>query len=117
MKNLVLFTLLVAATGCASQSATVYKSDGVKQCEGGGTSLVQSKNELTEAGVDVLDSQCGALTGIAVMAVCGGPSLGIHLHDINARHLQRAERLGFAPTQNLLDEGQGTGFEIIPCSD
>lgn len=117
MKNLVLFTLLLAAAGCASQSAMVYKSDGVKQCEGGGTSLVQSKSELTDAGVEVFDSQCGALTGMAVMAVCGGPTLSIHVHEINARHLQRAERLGFTDTHSLIGEGPGTGFETIPCSD
>lgn len=117
MKHFALFTLLLAAAGCASQSAMVYKSDGVKQCEGGGNSLVQSKDELTEAGVEVFNSQCGALTGRAVMAVCGGPTLGIHLHEINAGDLQLAERLGYADTQSLVGQGQGTGFETIPCTD
>lgn len=117
MKKLTLLTLLLAAAGCTNQSTLVYKNDGTRQCEPGGTTLAQSRGELTGAGVEVFDSHCGAMTGMAVMAVCGGPTLGVHLHEINASDMAQAERLGFAGTQELIDEQRDTGFEITPCAE
>jgi hypothetical protein len=117
MKKLTVLTLLLAAAGCANQSTMVYKNDGARQCEAGGTSLAQSRSELTDARVEVFDSHCGAMTGMAVMSVCGAPTLGIHLHEISVGDRQRAEQQGFADTRGLIDKEQGIGFTVVPCRD
>src|SRR5690606_39730034 len=58
---------------------------------------------------DALPIYCATQTGISVMTVCGAPTLGIHLHEINASDTQKAKDLGYEDANNLINEEQGTG--------
>ena len=109
--------LLLSLVGCANQTVRVYEDTGEIQCEGGGVTLSENKAKLTNAGIDVIDSQCGVQTGIAVMAVCGGSTVNIHTHEIKAHNLDKAEELGFANITTLVNKESGTGYEFKPCPD
>lgn len=115
MRTTILTALLVLTTGCANTTTLVYKPDGTKQCEPATTSLANSTNQLTTAGVNVLTSSCATQTGMAVMAVCGAPTLGIHLHEIQANDVQKAKSLGYEEASNLTNQNSGTGYETTDC--
>ena len=117
MKKMALLALVLTVSGCTTETMQVYRSDGAQQCEGGGISLAQSKEELAGAGVKVVDSQCAVRTGISIMAMCGAPTLGIHLHEINADDLDKAQQLGFADAKGLVDTEQGVNFEVSACPE
>lgn len=108
-------TALLALGGCASQNVQVYEDTGERQCEGGGLTLAESQARLTKAGIKVRSSACATRTGMAVMAVCGGPTTNIHTHSINARDLASAQELGFEVLDTLVSEEQGIGYELKPC--
>src|SRR5690606_30144543 len=94
MKTKILtFTLLLATTACTTPPPTtthIYKADGNKQCEPATSSLADSTRQLTNAGIEVHNAHCATQTGMAVITVCGAPTLGIHLHEINSFDLQEA---------------------------
>jgi hypothetical protein len=52
---------------------------------------------------------------MAVITVCGAPTLGIHLHEINVSDIQKAKDLGYEEANNLINHEQGTGYEITSC--
>ena len=106
---------LVLTTACTTQTTHIYKPDGTKQCEPATTSLANSTNQLTTAGINVLTSTCATQTGMAVMAVCGAPTLGIHLHEIQASDVQKAKTLGYEEASNLINRDNGTGYETTDC--
>ncbi|MEJ6656481.1 MAG: hypothetical protein QNL70_10785 [Pseudomonas sp.] len=115
MRTTILTALLVLTTACTTQTTQIYKPDGTKQCEPATTSLANSTNQLTTAGINVLTSTCATQTGIAVMAVCGAPTLGIHLHEIQASDVQKAKSLGYEEASNLNNQDSGTGYEVTDC--
>ena len=91
----------------------VYISNGSKQCELGSTPPEVTSQILVKNGIDVISSHCGYLTGMAVAAVCGGSTLEINLHAINAQNVQDAENVGFESVSGLLE--QGAGFQVVEC--
>ena len=107
--------LTTACTTPTTQTTHIYKPDGTKQCESATTSLANSTNQLTNAGIKVLTSTCATQTGMAVMTVCGAPTLGIHLHEIQASDTQKAKTLGYEEASNLVNKERGTGYETIDC--
>ena len=115
MKTTALTTLVLLTTACTTQTTHIYKPDGTKQCEPATTTLTESSNQLTNAGIKVLTSNCATQTGMAVMTVCGAPTLGIHLHEINVRDTQKAKDLGYEDANNLINHERGTGYEITNC--
>lgn len=115
MRTTILTALLVLTTGCANTTTLVYKPDGTKQCEPATTSLANSTNQLATAGINVRTSACAIRTGMAVMAVCGAPTLGIHLHEIQASDVQKAKALGYEEASNLVNPDNGTGYEVSDC--
>ena len=76
------------------------------------TTLANSTTQLTTAGIEVHTSNCATQTGVAVMTVCSAPTLGIHLHKINASDVQKATDIGYEEATNLINEEHGTGYEI-----
>ncbi|HJR70147.1 MAG TPA: hypothetical protein VKA43_08930 [Gammaproteobacteria bacterium] len=74
---------------------------------------------LIRAGIDVLRSACGTLTGVAFPAVCGAPTGEINLHDIRPENLPDAERLGFRDVAVLgvAPDIVATGFMETECRD
>lgn len=113
--RVILMTALLFLGGCASQSLQVYEQTGEKQCEGGGLTLAESQAKLTSAGIAVQDSSCGIQTGVAMMAMCGGPTANIYTHKINADDFEKARQLGFADLESLVNSERGTGYELQPC--
>ena len=94
--------------------ALVYIGNGAKQCENDGMSISESANLLINHGVDVISSHCGLIAGMAVLAVCGGPTLEINLHVINARKISDAQEEGFNLVSKL-EEQRGVGYQVVEC--
>jgi hypothetical protein len=94
----------------------VFEGRGRLQCDfTGGITPAQSALKLTNAGVDVLRSGCGAMTGVAFAAVCGGSSGEILLHEIRRENRDPAESLGFVPAEELTNRASGTGYAWVDC--
>lgn len=94
----------------------VYEGRGRLTCAfTGGSTPQQSAMKLANAGVDVLRSGCGGVTGVVSPAVCGFPSGEILLHEIRSVNLDTADRLGFAPADNLIDRSRGTDYVWVDC--
>src|SRR5690606_34020068 len=100
-------TLVLLTTACTTQTTHVYKPAGNKQCEPATTSLADSTDQLTNAGIKAITSNCAIQTGMAVITVCGAPTLGIHLHEIAASDAQKAKELGYEEASSLLNEDRG----------
>ena len=115
MKTTTLTAIILLTTACTTQTTHIYKPDGNKQCQPATSTLASSTNQLTSASIEVITSHCATQTGMAVMTVCGAPTLGIHLHEINASDIQNAKDLGYEEANNLINEEQGTGYEITNC--
>lgn len=115
MKTTTLTAALLLTTACTTQTTHIYKPDGTKQCEPATTTLANSTNQLTTAGIKVLTSNCATQTGMSVITVCGAPTLGIHLHEIQANDVQKAKTLGYEDSSNLINQDNGTGYEITDC--
>jgi hypothetical protein len=117
----------IGLTGCGEESEApienlrpgnlvVFEGRGRLQCDfTGGITPAQSALKLTNAGVDVLRSGCGVVTGVAFAAVCGGSSGEILLHEIRQENRDTAEGLGFAPAQELVSRASGTGYAWVNC--
>lgn len=138
MRNAVRFNwlaigLTVMAVGCSSGGADpdsglisdpplpttvrVFISNGHTQCNDNAMRLSQTQMMLVNAGIDVLDSACGAITGVAFPAVCGGPTGEINLHTIRQVNLSDADRLGFRDVAAIGRDPQvpGTGYQEAAC--
>ena len=118
MKIPLLTAAILLATACTTPPPTkthIYKPDGNKQCEPATSSLADSTRQLTNAGIEVHSSHCATQTGMAVITVCGAPTLGIHLHEIKAIDVPKAKRLGYEETNNLVNKDRGTGYQTIDC--
>ena len=80
-----------------------------------GLSLDDTANVLIEAGIDVLSSQCGFVTGLGIVTVCGAGTLDINIHEIPAQSIEDAEDLEFSQIEDLIDEETGVGYQTIEC--
>lgn len=120
---------LFAFAGCGTESTQsdleyeqkdtvlVYTGTGAIQCEDSGLTLAESTQKLTSHGVDVLSSDCGYRTGIAVITVCGAGTVNIHIHKINAANVEDAAAVGFSPVTELEDPVAGTGYSVGACNE
>ena len=115
MKTTTLTAILLLTTACTTQTTHIYQPTGNKQCEPATTTLANSTGQLTNADIKVLTSNCATQTGMAVITVCGAPTLGIHLHEIQAGDLNKAKELGYEEAKNLINEEHSTGYEITNC--
>ncbi|WP_185268762.1 hypothetical protein [Halopseudomonas xiamenensis] len=115
MKATTLTATLLLTTACTTQTTHIYKPDGTKQCQPPTTTLTDSTTTLTNAGINVLTSTCATQTGMAVITVCGAPTLGIHLHEIKTSDVPKAKRLGYEQANKLINKAHGTGYETIDC--
>lgn len=96
------------------KTITVYIDSGAKQCLYSGHPLAKTEQRLQQAGISVVDSACGVLTGVSFPAVCGGRTEKINLHTINLDNLVQAEQLGFKPIASL-QQGELPGFKKVAC--
>lgn len=125
--------VLTAACGCSSGDADpddgliwdppppttvkVFIGNGHTQCNNNAMPLSQTQMMLVNAGIDVLDSACGVVTGVAFAAVCGGATGEINLHTIRLVNLADADRLGFKDVAVIGVDPQvpGTGYQEVTC--
>ena len=92
----------------------VYVGNGARQCQSNGMLPQASAQLLIDAGVDVLTSDCGVLTGVAFPAVCGAATGDILVHAIRAVNLPDAERLGFEDVAEITAAGHG--YTLVDCT-
>ena len=111
--------LLAACSGDpgsgGADTARVYTGTGARQCETDGLSLERSAQALVEAGIDVLDSSCGVMTGVAFPAVCGAPTGEILVHEIRSVNVPDAGELDYENVESLVDPEEGTGYRLVDC--
>jgi hypothetical protein len=93
----------------------VYIDNGAVQCESKGLSEQNTAQILTDKGIEVIASQCGYLSGLAMAAQCGLADINIHLHTINTLNLHDAQALGFESVSTLKRDDD-IGYIIIDCS-
>jgi hypothetical protein len=93
----------------------VFESRQSIQCGTRGLTTQQSAQKLINGGIDVLESHCGAVTGVGFAAVCGGDTGEILIHEIRIVNLSDAERLGFRSVGTLQDPAVGSGFVKVDC--
>jgi hypothetical protein len=125
MKQIISAIAILLLTACASQAPEqqpkpeavldklwVYSDTGAKQCQPeSGMTVAESADILLLHGVDVSASKIGQHSQMAVIAMCGGPTLGIYLHQIANDHLADAKALGFNPITDLESE-DGAGYTL-----
>lgn len=118
IKSIITSLLITASTISCAQSSTelVYDTREILQCEEAtNISPSQSAKILTDSGIQVIETFCGAKTGMVVIAMCGVPSLSIILHEILINDVDGAEMRGFARAATLIDSTQGIGYELTDC--
>ena len=71
----------------------IYKSDGARQCEGGGISPEAMRSELQ--GIRVYAAGKSILRGVMFPAVCGGGTGSINVYTIAAKDQAEAQKRGF----------------------
>ena len=101
----------------APTTVKVFIGNGHTQCNDDAIPLSQTQMMLVHAGIDVLSSACGVITGVAYPAVCGGGTGEINLHTIRAVNLFDAERMGFRDVAAIGADPQviGTGYQESAC--
>lgn len=88
----------------------IYKYQGSLQCQGGGLSLKQMRQQLLRAGIKAVKSSCG-VDGMIYPAVCGAPDGKINIFTINSKSLVKAQSQGFDLLKNLPD-AQSTNCKL-----
>lgn len=119
MKKLLLaLSSALVLTACANtapeESTLVYISTGAIQCESDGKTGAETEFLLTEQGIEVTDTQCGHLSNVAVIAMCGGIATNINVHSIAPSDLAKAQELGFEDVATLKQEDH-LGYDVSEC--
>jgi hypothetical protein len=120
--SMILLAGCLAVAGCdddapQDDTAQVFRLTGKTQCANDGLTLAQTNAMLIQGGLDVLESSCGVITGVAFPAVCGAGTPNINLHRIRKVNIPDAERLGFTDVRDIgMKPGvPGTGFQVVDC--
>lgn len=118
MKSVVItLTFLLVLTGCMSgfwltnnSTAEVYIPSGRLQCQSVGRPLNATQAELDSYDIRVTDSKCAQISGEFYAASCFIPSGEIHVHQIAASDLEKAETKGFLSVTRLKE-----GYQEKEC--
>ncbi len=118
MKKIFFAAATLVLTACASttaqESTLVYINTGAIQCESDGKTGTETAQMLAEQGIEVNNTQCGHLSNIAVLAMCGGITTNINVHEIAAADLEKALSLGFEDVATLKQE-DNLGYDVADC--
>jgi hypothetical protein len=68
---------------------------------------------LTDLSIEVSESRCGVITGLAVPALCGASTNNIYVHTINSADLTEVTNLGFIDLSTLPSEEYS--YTIVEC--
>lgn len=91
----------------------VYIAKGNTQCNDDGLTLAETTSYLTDANIDITESQCGVIEGVAFASVCGGGTADIYVHTIKTSDLINATNIGFTETSLLTP--QSLTYSTIDC--
>jgi hypothetical protein len=132
MKLMIFTFFLFCLIGCSDKSSSndpalspeeseeniiIYISKGNTQCNNDGLSPEESIQQLIYAGIDVLDTYCGATTGLSFPAVCGGGTADIIAHEIREFNLSDANDIGYENVETVVDIENMLSYEISECED
>ena len=107
--------LLVACNAESPEENILVFALGAPQCESA-ISIESSAQKLVNAGIDVLQSMCGYVTGVLYPAACGLPSGYILIHEIRSVNLPDAEPLGFQAINTIVDAATGVDYRLVDCA-
>jgi hypothetical protein len=93
----------------------VFESRQAIQCTSRGLTTQASAQKLVNAGIDVLESNCGVNTNLAFAAVCGAGTGDILIHKIRSANLADAEQRGFSSVATLSNPTTGIGYAKVDC--
>lgn len=98
MKKTLLLLAICFQAACISApkppvSVGVYKSDGSRQCENGGTSPEIMQRELL--GIKVYSARKDTLRDVVFPSVCGGMTGNVNVYMIAPKDVPKAKQLGF----------------------
>ena len=93
----------------------VYESRLAVQCGTRGLTTQESAQKLVNGGIDVLESNCGVVTGVVQAAVCGIGTPELLIHKIRKVNLADAKQLGFDSVSILRDPARGTDYAKVDC--
>lgn len=125
MRTFTMRVISLAAASCIGSSVyaapagdykMVYINNGSIQCESKGLAPATTAQTLIDHDIEVMQSQCGRLSGMAVAAQCGLGDININIHTINTDKLAGAEALGFQPVATLKNDS-GAGYTINDCRE
>jgi len=109
------FTLSACANNANDKSnILVYINNGAFQCGPSGQTAIQTAALLTTNDIKVVESQCGVMTNLMVIAKCGAPSTAINIHSINVTDIKKAQEIGFTRLDNL-QKGNKLGYKLVDC--
>lgn len=103
-----LFTACAHTPQAPAAQIQVYKSDGARQCEGGGIAPEIMLKELD--GIRVYAARKQLMQGVMVPAVCGGTTGSINVYHIAAKDQAAAEQRGFAVLPQSKTKGNSPIF-------
>ena len=117
-KLLLLLSSALLLTACANttsqQPVLVYINAGAIQCESDGKTGAETARLLTEQNIAVTNTQCGHLSNVVVVAMCGSVATKINVHSISATDLEKAQALGFAGVTTL-KQANNIGYDVGEC--
>ena len=99
------------------ENIIIYISKGNTQCNNDGLSPEESIQQLADVGIDVLNTSCGATTGLSFPAVCGGGTADIIAHEIREVNFSDANEIGYENVETVVDIENMLSHEISECED
>jgi hypothetical protein len=126
MKILFIFFLTFTVSNCAgdasknelsNENVIVYTFKENTQCNNDGLTFKESSQKLINAGIDVLESYCGAKTGLYSISRCGAKTTDIIAHKIRSVNLSTANQVGYQDIESLTNKDKGTGYRIEKCPE
>jgi len=116
--NFIAMLIVVSLYGCnvivnSDMTVLIYTDKNSTQCNEDGMSLSETSALLVSEGINIVTSQCGVLTGLAVVSLCGANDLQINIHEIYSAHTKKALSLGFKLMPDIAQKDRG--YKIIPC--
>lgn len=92
----------------------VYINSGAIQCEPTGKTGAETALLLSNENIAVTKTECGHLTNVAMIAMCGAPTANINVHQISSADLAKAHALGFENVTTVKQE-DNLGYDVNTC--
>ena len=118
MKKCLLVTTAFILTACVNttplETSLVYINTGEIQCGAEGKTGAETALILTNENIDVSKTQCGHLSNVVMIAMCGAEGTSINVHEIARADLEKAQSIGFEDV-NTLKQEESLGYDVSEC--